>query len=98
MRDAFLFEVFLDLQKLYDALDWDRCLEIIAAYGVIPRSLWILRTYWGCLTMVARAGGYYGLPFKGYHKVTQGYPLSFTLFNLVVDAVILQWGTLVEAT
>ena len=45
MREAVLFKVFLDLQKSYDTLDWDRCLEIIAAYGVIPRTLRILRTY-----------------------------------------------------
>ena len=26
MREAFLFKVFLYIQKAYDALDWDRCL------------------------------------------------------------------------
>ena len=28
IREAVLFEVFLDLQKAYDALYWDICLEI----------------------------------------------------------------------
>ena len=26
MREAVLFEVFLDFQKAYDSLDWDRCI------------------------------------------------------------------------
>ena len=95
MREAFLFKLFLDLQKSYDALDWDIRLEIIAAYVVIPRTLRILQTYWGRLTMVARAGGYFGLPFKGYRGVTQCDPLSPTLFNVVVDAVIRHWVTVV---
>ena len=46
MREAVLFDVFLDLQKAYDTMDWDRCLEIIAAYGVGPRALRLLQTYW----------------------------------------------------
>ena len=39
MREAVLFELFLDLQKEYYALDWDRCLEILSEYGVSPRTL-----------------------------------------------------------
>ena len=38
--------------------------------------------------MVARAGGYYGTAFKGERGVTQGNPLSPTIFNMVVDAVV----------
>ena len=37
--------------------------------------------------MVARAGGYFGMPFKGYRIITQGYPLSPTIFNVVVDSI-----------
>ena len=39
--------------------------------------------------MVARAGGYYGTVFKGEGGVTQGDPLSPTIFNMVVDTVVL---------
>ena len=39
MREAVLFELFLDLQKEYYSLDWDRCLEILSEYGVSPRTL-----------------------------------------------------------
>ena len=38
--------------------------------------------------MVARAGGYYGAAFKGDRRVIKGDPLSPTIFNLVVGAVV----------
>ena len=41
--------------------------------------------------MVARAGSYYGKAFKGERGVTQGCPLSPTIFNVVVDAVFRHW-------
>ena len=44
--------------------------------------------------MVPRAGGYYGTGFKGGRGVTQGDPLSPTIFNVVVDAVVRHWFTL----
>ena len=44
--------------------------------------------------MMARAGGYYGTAFKGARGVTQGDPLSPTIFNVVVDAVVCHWVTL----
>ena len=47
--------------------------------------------------MVARAGGYYGTAFKGARGVTQGDPLSPTIFNVVVDAVVCNWVTVVIA-
>ena len=43
------------------------------------------------LTMVARAGGYYGTVFGGERGVTQGNPLSPTIFNVVVYAVVRHW-------
>ena len=44
--------------------------------------------------MVARAGGYYGKGFQGGRFVTQGDPLSPTIFNVVVDAVVRHWVTI----
>ena len=41
--------------------------------------------------MAARAGGYYGTAFGGERGVTQGDPLSPTLFNVVVDVVVRHW-------
>ena len=88
MREEVLYVIFLDLQKLYDALDRFRSLEILEGYGVGPKTRGLLRTYWGKLTMVTQAGGYYGTAFKGARGVKQEDPLSPTIFNVVVDVVV----------
>ena len=56
MREEVLYKVFLDLQKAYDALYWERCMEILVAYGVSPYTEVLLSRYWEGPTMVARAG------------------------------------------
>ena len=43
MRGAVLYDVFLDLQMAYDALDRYRCLKIIVTYGLGPRYIWLLQ-------------------------------------------------------
>ena len=48
--------------------------------------------------MVDKASRYFGRPFKGYQGVTQGDPLSPTIFNVVVDAVIRHWVTVLTPT
>ena len=55
----------------------------------------MIREYWERTTMVAREGSYYGKGFKGARGVTQGDPLSLTIFNVVVDAVVRHWLTIV---
>ena len=83
--------IFLDLHKVYDALDRSRCLEIMEGYSVDPKSRRLLTNYWRRLTMVARAGGYYETAFGGERGVMQGDPMSPTIFNVVVDVVIRHW-------
>ena len=83
-----MYVIFLDLHKSYDALDRYRCLEILEVYGVGPQSCRLLRTYWSRLMMVARVGRYYRTTFKVDWLVTQGDPLSPTIFNVVVDLVV----------
>ena len=97
MREEVLYVNFLDLTKAYDALDRSRSLEILKGYGVVDRVRRMLREYWDKTTMVARAGGYYGKGFKGGRVVTQGDPLSPTIFNVVVDAVVRHWVTIAMA-
>ena len=68
-----------------------RSLDILEGYGVGPGARRLLKTYWRRLTMVARAGGYYGEAFKGARGVTQSNPLSPTIFNVVVDVIVRNW-------
>ena len=65
MMEEVLYEIFLDLNKAYNALDCGRCLDILAAYDVGPWELSLLCRYWDRLLMLARAGVYFGSPFKG---------------------------------
>ena len=44
---------------------------------------------------LGRMGGYYREAFQGFKGVTQGDPLSPTIFNMVVDAVVRHWVSLV---
>ena len=88
MGELILHDIFMDLQKAYDALDWDKCLEILVVYGVGPRAFRILQTYWGQINIVAKHRGYYYPPLNGYRGVAQGDPLPPTIFNVVVYAVI----------
>ena len=90
--------IFLDLTRVYGALDRSRCLEILEGYVVGPNARRLLPTYWRRLTMVSRVAVYYRTAFVGERGVTQGDPLSPTIFNVVVDAVVRNWVTgMVEA-
>ena len=50
------------LHKIFLDLDWYRCLEIIAVYGVGPRVLCVFQAYRGRITMVDKTGGYFDTP------------------------------------
>ena len=65
LREEVLYVIFLHLHKAYVALDRSRCLEILEGNGVGPTARRLLTTYWHCLTMVERAGDYYGTAFGG---------------------------------
>ena len=57
MREEVLHAIFLDLHKVYYALDRSRCPEILEEFGVGPRALSLLRRYWEQLHIVSRVGG-----------------------------------------
>ena len=46
MMEEIFYTIFLDLHKVYEALGWDRCLNILEVYGVVPWSRRILQEYW----------------------------------------------------
>jgi hypothetical protein len=82
---------YLDLKKAYDALDRERTLNILAAYGVGPKMLALQKHFWDTAQLVCRAGGNYGEPFSAGRGITQGGPLSSLMFNVCVDAVVREW-------
>ena len=99
LKEEVLYVIFLDLHKAYGALYRSRCLEILEGYGVGPQAFRLLHAYCRRMMMVARAGGYYGAAFKEERGVTQGYPLSTTIFNVMVDALVRHWvKVMVEGT
>ena len=89
-----LFQMFLNVRKAYDLLYRTRCMEVLRGYGLGADLQRLLERYWNDQTVVPRAGGYYGQPFKTERGVTQGGPVSSTIFNILVNAVV--QATLVE--
>ena len=84
-----LYSIFLDLRKVYDAMDRDRCMDILRGYGVGPNFIRLLKHFWETAEMVCKAGGYFGRDkFLAGRGVTQGGPVSPRIFNIMVDAVV----------
>ena len=86
-----LYQIYVDLKKAYNALDRERTLIILAAYGVGPRMLRLQKHFWDTAKLVCRTGGNYGEPFNAERGVTQGGPLSSLMFNVCVDTVVREW-------
>ena len=40
-----MYDIFLDMHMTYDTVYRDRCLNILVAYGLGPRSLCLLQSY-----------------------------------------------------
>ena len=64
-------------------------------YRIGPQMTRLMWTYWERLTILARTGRYYGDLLTGKIGVKQGDPLSPTILNMVVDAVIRHWAKVV---
>ncbi len=47
-----LYQVFIDLRKVYDHLDQERCLAIMTGYGVGPKLLGLQTKFWNQAQMV----------------------------------------------
>ena len=82
-----LYEIFVDINNAYDALDQGQSLEILEGYGVEPQVCRLLTLYWDPKTMAVRESGYCGDRFQGSCCVTQGDPSPPIIFNVFVDAI-----------
>ena len=74
MREEVIYEIFIDIHKVYDALDHDRCLNILTGHGVVPRENFLLMNYWERLTMVAKVGDYHPPPLHSFQGGDTGRP------------------------
>jgi hypothetical protein len=86
-----LYQIYVNLKKAYNALDRERTLNILVAYGVGPRMLALQKHFWETAKLVCRAGGNYGVAFSAERGVKQGGLLSSLMFNVCVDAVVREW-------
>ena len=71
-------------------------MEILVEYGIRPHTECLIHKYLEGLVMLSRAGHYYGAPFMGSMGFTQGNLIPPTIFNMVVDAFIHHWVTVVD--
>ncbi len=85
------YGVFIDLTKAFNAMDRERCLQLLGEYGVGLNKRRLIRHFWDEAMNVCLASGNYGVPFKSSRGVTQGGPLSAKLFNILVNAVVREW-------
>ena len=59
--------------------------------SVGKKTVRLIARFWKQSSLCCRAAGYYGRIFHARRGVTQGGPLSPTIFNLMVDAVVREW-------
>jgi hypothetical protein len=64
LEQAPFFGVFIDLMKVFDAMNQGRCLAILALHRVGPQMLRLIHNFWETATNVCHPKGNYGRPFK----------------------------------
>ena len=57
IRKEFLYDIFMYIHKVYDALDCGHTLTILEGCGMGPQVFQLLTRYWYLETMVARVSG-----------------------------------------
>ena len=53
MEQAPLYDIFINLQKAYDAMDRESCMEIVRGHGVGPNVRRLLQFFWDNTELVA---------------------------------------------
>ena len=83
-----LFQVFLDICKVYASLVRVRQIKVLRGYGMRTNLARLLKSYWDCQSIVPKTGEFLGKEFRIGRRLTQGDPVSPIIFNIVVDAVV----------
>ena len=79
-----LFQVLLNVRKVYDLLDSGRCLEILRGYGLVPNLARLLGNYWGMHIIVPMSGKFLGRPFGTRWGHRWELPGNYPVFNVVM--------------
>ena len=61
-----------------------------------PQAIRLINAFCEQEVLVCKAAGFYSRIFRATRGVTQGGPLSPTIFNLMVDAIVREWVRLME--
>ena len=85
-----LFQVFLDVRKVYALLDMQRCLELLRGYRMGTNQAQLLESYCKLQRIVPKLVNCLGTSFGTGRGVTQVDPASPMIFNIVVNAVVLE--------
>ena len=90
MEQVPLYGIFIGLKKAYDAIDRDRCMEILVVYGVCVNMRKLIQFFWDNAKLVCQEGGV-DKHFKARQGVPQGGAVLPRIFNVIVDAIIRGW-------
>ena len=52
IKQEALYSTFINLKKAYDAMDRERCLELMEGDGVGPNMLRLIKTFWDLVVLV----------------------------------------------
>ena len=69
-------------------MDRGRYLEVLRGYGAVPNLERLLTAYWYRQRILPKTGKFFGKEFRTGRGLTQGYPASTMIFNIMVDAVV----------
>ncbi len=79
---------FVDFASAFDSVDRDSLWWIMAADGMPPKLLTLIKAYYSSTKMKVRASGSDSMPFEIRSGVRQGCALSPTLFNYIIDWIL----------
>ena len=78
----------MDVRKSYNPLYRGICLEILRVYGLGTKLQILLQRFWDEQDIFPKSRRFYRRTFGMYRGVTQGLPVSPTVFNVVLESVV----------